>query len=115
MTRTAVAALLLGCALTACGQVGNQPASPEPPHRGEESNPPQVEPAPAETPSAERTPDAKDCGGKTCTPPEQCIQYSGIAGPRYPLYTCGIPCDAEGGCPEGMTCAIIADGPRKCR
>ncbi len=115
MTRTAVAALLLGCALTACGQVGNPPASPEPPRTDGASAAPPAEPAPATTPSAEPAPAAKDCGGKTCTPAEQCIQYSGIAGPRYPLYTCGIPCDAEGGCPQGMTCAIIADGPRKCR
>ncbi len=53
------------------------------------------------------------CGDKVCTPPQQCLEYYGIAGPRGPKFqTCEIPCrPAKGGCPDGTKCVTIADGP----
>jgi hypothetical protein len=38
-----------------------------------------------------------------------------VAGPSVPLFTCGIPCGAQGECPDGKDCQTIADGPRTCR
>jgi eight-cysteine-cluster-containing protein len=65
-------------------------------------------PDPATTP-----PDGPACGNKTCAAGEQCIEYYGIAGPSGPRFQeCGIPCKpGKGGCPEGMECTTIADGP----
>ena len=55
------------------------------------------------------------CGDKSCAPNEQCIAYYGIAGPSGPRFQeCGIPCaqgKPNGGCPDGMRCQTIADGP----
>ena len=68
--------------------------------------------AAADPPAAEPTPDG-DCGGQVCTPPQQCLEYYGVAGARGPkLRSCEIPCDpAKGGCPAGQTCTTVADGP----
>lgn len=96
-------------AAAACA--GSEPSTP--------SHPPPEQPTEAEpsTPAPEQPDKPADdaCGGKTCTPPEQCIRYYGIAGPSLPLFTCGIPCDEQGACPDGKSCAVIADGPRLCR
>lgn len=53
------------------------------------------------------------CGDKTCGAGEQCIEYFGVAGPAGPRFKeCGIPCNPQkGGCPDGMQCVTIADGP----
>jgi hypothetical protein len=107
----AIFALIVMLAGSACA--GGQPAAPSHPPANDpsanESEPPELTneevPVPAEA----------ACGGKSCTPPEQCIRYSGIGGPSMPLFTCGVPCDEQGECPTGMQCATIADGPRLCR
>jgi len=54
-----------------------------------------------------------DCGGQVCEAPKQCIEYYGIAGAKGPkMYSCDIPCKpGKGGCPDGMKCTTIADGP----
>ena len=56
-----------------------------------------------------------DCGGRTCRPGQECIEYYGIAGPSGPLLrSCEWRCAA--GCPAGTRCVTIADGPGKvCR
>lgn len=91
--------------LIACACAGGQPTTT--------SQPPATEPAPSPAPPP--APPEPECGGKTCTPPEQCIRYYGIAGPSLPLFTCGQPCTEQGECPAGLSCATIADGPRLCR
>jgi eight-cysteine-cluster-containing protein len=56
-----------------------------------------------------------ECGGRTCKPGQECVEYFGIAGPSGPLLrSCEWRCG--GGCPEGTRCVTIADGPgRVCR
>ena len=63
--------------------------------------------------------DASDpivCNGVTCEAGQSCILYDGISGET--METCGIACDpddgADGGCPDGMTCVVSADGPTQC-
>jgi eight-cysteine-cluster-containing protein len=55
------------------------------------------------------------CGNERCKPGEECITYRGIAGAKGPVFReCGIRCrrgQPRGGCPEGMRCVMIADGP----
>lgn len=56
------------------------------------------------------------CATVLCQPPTVCIEYYGIAGPSGPKFvSCEIPCDPtnkkKSGCPEGMSCVTIADGP----
>jgi eight-cysteine-cluster-containing protein len=55
------------------------------------------------------------CGNERCKPGEECITYRGIAGAKGPVFReCGIRCRRgrpRGGCPEGMRCVMIADGP----
>jgi hypothetical protein len=101
----ATLALFAVIALYACAS--GQPAAPARPaeHEAKPSEPAEEE-APAPTDAS--------CGDKTCVPPEQCIRYYGIAGPSIQLYTCGQPCGAQGECPSGLSCAMIADGPRLC-
>lgn len=67
---------------------------------------------------ASPTPAVQDppmCEGQPCESPRQCLSYYGIAGPSGPLFhACEIPCSPEaagGGCPDGMRCVTIADGP----
>lgn len=87
--------------------------SKKPPASG--STPPPEEPPVAE-PEPEPEPDepaGEACGEQTCVPPQQCLTYYGIAGASGPEFkTCEIPCSAaKGGCPDGMECVTIADGP----
>lgn len=104
------ACLLWASLLGACnGQLASEPAPVEPAqteppasHRGEAAS--EERPAPAEG----------ECNGEPCAPPKRCVRYAGIAGPRVPLYACGIPCADDGSCPVPMTCRVIADGPRLC-
>jgi len=55
------------------------------------------------------------CGNERCKPGEECITYRGIAGAKGPVFReCAIRCrrgQPRGGCPEGMRCVMIADGP----
>ena len=56
------------------------------------------------------------CATVLCQPPRVCLEYFGIAGPNGPKFvSCEIPCDPaskkKDACPEGMSCATIADGP----
>lgn len=66
--------------------------------------------APAEPPQ-----EGPKCGNRRCKPGEECITYRGIAGAKGPAFReCGIRCrrgQPRGGCPEGMRCVMIADGP----
>jgi hypothetical protein len=40
------------------------------------------------------------------------VKYYGIAGPRGPQFSsCEIRCDGKEGCPTGLDCITIADGP----
>lgn len=70
-------------------------------------------PAAPDAPVNPPPPDGPACGNKTCATGEKCIEYFGVAGPAGPRFQeCGIPCHPQkGGCPEGMTCTTIADGP----
>ena len=53
-----------------------------------------------------------DCGGKTCKPGQECIEYFGIAGAKGPkFFSCEIRCKSGSGCPKGTQCVTIADGP----
>lgn len=91
-----VAALALG--------LGCRPSTPT--QSGGEQPEPAPEPQTIEPPM---------CDGQACELPRQCVSYYGIAGPSGPLFhACEIPCDRAhegGGCPEGMRCVTIADGP----
>lgn len=67
-----------------------------------------------------KAPAADSCGDKPCTPPQTCVEYYGIAGPRGPKFSsCEIRCkggkvgraDGKPMCPDGMQCVTIADGP----
>jgi len=52
------------------------------------------------------------CAELLCSPPAQCIEYYGIAGPNGNKYaSCEVKCTVDGTCPEGMRCITIADGP----
>lgn len=55
----------------------------------------------------------EDCGeDDTCAPGLECVHYYGFAGPSGPEFkTCEIRCDGKASCPEGLSCATIADGP----
>jgi hypothetical protein len=77
--------------------------------------PPPSPPEPSEPASPPPAPPEPGCGDRICTPPDECIRYYGIAGPKLPLFTCGIPCNELGECPDGKRCDTIADGPRLCR
>ena len=116
--QTSFAIVSDGRSWSAVEQKAAGPAQPEPAGPVDEVPTPQMpgqeeprQPAPAKGPSG-------DCGNQTCTPPEQCIEYLGVAGPSAPLYTCGIPCRngaPNHGCPDGTVCESIPDGPRMCR
>lgn len=98
--------LALGCRPPASAPAsGGQP----PPEHGNGQQPPEQ---PPEQPIAVEPP---LCEGQPCESPRQCISYYGIAGPAGPLFrACEIPCSPElenGGCPDGMRCVTIADGP----
>jgi len=55
----------------------------------------------------------EDCGRYgLCAEGLECLEYYGIAGGNVPAFhTCEQRCDGKEGCPEGLTCATIADGP----
>lgn len=87
-----------------------RPPAPTETDGGEQPSP--VEPTPSPEPEPEPPP---TCDGQPCEPPRECISYFGIAGPSGPMFhACEIRCEPEidnGGCPQGMRCATIADGP----
>jgi hypothetical protein len=48
----------------------------------------------------------------SCPSDMQCVTYYGIAGTNGPSFnSCETPCDKGKGCPEGLSCTTIADGP----
>ena len=59
--------------------------------------------------------EGEPCGNERCKPNEECIEYYGIAGPQGPMFReCGIRCkpgQQNDGCPQGMRCRNVADGP----
>ena len=95
------AVLALGCRPPAATETGGEAG-------GEVGE--QPEPAPETRPV-----EPPMCNGQACDSPRQCVSYYGIAGPSGPLFhACEIPCDRtheDGGCPEGMRCVTISDGP----
>ncbi|MCK6527945.1 hypothetical protein L6R50_10435 [Myxococcota bacterium] len=77
--------------------------------------PPLPSPAPSAAGGEGR---GRPCEGPTDCPPDlECLRYFGIAGRAGPEFgSCETPCGAEGGCPAGLECTSIADGPgRVCR
>jgi|GEM_PF-3443138 len=101
---------LLGLALALPLAVGCRAPAPTPtpaePDGGEQPEP---------TPELPLTQPPPTCDGEPCEPPRECIRYHGIAGPSGPTFhACEIRCEPElsnGGCPDGMRCVTIADGP----
>jgi hypothetical protein len=55
----------------------------------------------------------ENCGANdACAPGLTCVSYYGIAGARGPQFkSCEIRCERGGGCPDGLQCITIADGP----
>jgi len=53
------------------------------------------------------------CGPEAvCHPGQECVSYYGIGGTAGPkFHSCEIRCGKDGSCPDGMSCAVIADGP----
>ena len=118
LARTLAALLLL---LTACPAGSQTRMEPPPPPPGGGSA---VEPGPGPTPdpdpdrgsAAEPPRDGpklgQPCGSAGLCGEGACVTYYGIAGPRGGEFTsCEIKCDAQGGCPKGLQCITIADGP----
>jgi hypothetical protein len=92
-----VATLVLGC--------DKPPPSSTTVSSGEQPKPEPEQPPPEQPPT---------CNDQPCEAPRRCISYYGIAGPSGPqFHACEIPCEPEqeGGCPDGMRCVTIADGP----
>jgi hypothetical protein len=103
----------LGFAAALALGLGCRPSSPSGTAvSGGEQPEPEPEPEPEQPPPVE---EASTCNGEPCESPRRCISYYGIAGPSGPLFhACEIPCELEvdnGGCPDGMRCVTIADGP----
>ncbi|MFO7565780.1 MAG: hypothetical protein R6X02_24265 [Enhygromyxa sp.] len=99
-----VSLLLFALALTLAAGC-RRPPPPSESGEGEQAHPQ------PELPIAQPPP---TCDGQPCEPPRQCVSYFGIAGPSGPtFYSCELRCEPglEGGCPEGMRCVTIADGP----
>ncbi len=55
----------------------------------------------------------QECGSQgVCGQGQECLSYYGVGGANGPtLYSCETRCDASGGCPTGMACITIPDGP----
>ena len=55
----------------------------------------------------------ENCGANdACGAGLTCVSYYGIAGARGPQFkSCEIRCERGGGCPDGLQCITIADGP----
>jgi len=104
----------LALVLAACGQLASDPA-PADTAASDATEGPSSAPAQPAAPTPAAPAVAAACNGEPCEPPNQCVRYAGIAGPSVPLYACGIPCGADGACPSGLSCNVIADGPRLCR
>jgi hypothetical protein len=116
MLARTLAALLL---LTAC-PAGSQTRMEPPPGGGGGGS--AVEPGPDPDPDPDRgsaTEPPREgpklgqpCGAAGACGEGACVTYYGIAGPRGGEFTsCEIKCDAHGGCPKGLQCITIADGP----
>jgi hypothetical protein len=71
----------------------------------------------ASTPTPTPAPGAVEYGSKcspegTCPATLECVKYYGIAGPKGPQFSsCEMRCDGKEGCPTGLDCITIADGP----
>jgi hypothetical protein len=115
--RTLAALLLLLTACPAGSQTRMEPPPPPPGGGGAA-----VEPGPGPTPDPDRGSAAEPpregptlgqpCGAAGACGEGACVTYYGIAGPRGGEFTsCEIKCDAQGGCPKGLQCITIADGP----
>ncbi|HSK05795.1 MAG TPA: hypothetical protein VK932_31315 [Kofleriaceae bacterium] len=113
-----LAALLL--LLTACPAGSQTRMEPPPPPPGGGGS--TVEPGPGPGPDPDRGSAAEPprdgpklgqpCGSAGLCGEGACVTYYGIAGPRGGEFTsCEIKCDAQGGCPKGLQCITIADGP----
>jgi hypothetical protein len=122
--RRALAPVLLACSLcfllVACDKNAAPPGSGSSVTAGVSNNEPAPTPGSTPDPVSEPHTPATDpgpgngpaCGDKVCASGEECISYYGVAGPRGPKFQeCGIPCKADGACPDGKKCQTIADGP----
>lgn len=122
LARTLAALLLL---LTACPAGSQTRMEPPPPGGGSAVEPgpgSAVEPGPGSAPDPGRGSAVvpprdgptlgQPCGAAGACGEGACVTYYGIAGPRGGEFTsCEIKCDAQGGCPKGLQCTTIADGP----
>jgi hypothetical protein len=97
------------------------PATPDPkPDPGQAKPDPsqsKPDPGPAPTPAGKGPGLHEKCGAGDACGVGACVTYYGIAGPRGPQFkTCEIKCDKTTKCPDGMKCAVVADGPgQTCR
>jgi hypothetical protein len=52
------------------------------------------------------------CGADDSCGKGSCTAYTGLLGPKGPTFkTCEIKCTGGSGCPDGLKCVVIADGP----
>jgi hypothetical protein len=98
--------LILGFALASGCHRPSEPAPQAQPQ------PDPADPVGVDEPDEDQT---QLCDGQPCPAPKQCLSYLGVAGPAGPtFYACEIPCERgpdNDGCPDGMSCVVIADGP----
>jgi hypothetical protein len=101
MRTACVLALIAACASTSTGgsPTTPPPSAPEDVHGG--------------SGALDLPRQGQPCNDGKCAPGLRCLSYFGVAGPRGPSFSsCEIPClDARAICPEGQTCATVADGP----
>lgn len=90
------------CFVAACSGASTPAPTPTPT--------PGPTPTPAPAPAAEP---GSPCGTDgTCGAPLECVKYYGIAGAKGPEFSsCEMRCDGKGGCPDGLSCVTVADGP----
>ncbi|MBL4687797.1 MAG: hypothetical protein JKY37_24620 [Nannocystaceae bacterium] len=120
--------LLTGLAVLGCDKTAVVPAEPPPqagapepgasevgtPVAGEDKGPASGTPAARPDADPDPKPPGGDCDGEACTKPRTCVRYYGIAGSQGPQFaSCEIRCKpgSSGGCPDGLSCVTIADGP----
>lgn len=64
----------------------------------------------AAPPPAEPEAPPELCDGEACVAPAECITVVGMQ-PDSATKQCWITCGDGGGCPAGMNCVMIYDGP----
>lgn len=98
--------LALLCFIAACSGASTPAPTPTP------TPTPTPDPTPTPAPGPAAEPGTPCSAEGTCGAPLECVKYYGIAGPRGPQFSsCEIRCDGKEGCPTGLECTTIADGP----